>query len=106
MSELTEQEQKAVVEGVYDAYRLGRYGSEEYLPMWHELETKPLGTPEAQMVLRAVEAIIAGRDAEVRRAAGEQIAQAIEAGSPKDGCSCESCDTYRDAARIAREVTR
>lgn len=42
--------------------------------------------------------------ASIRLLTAERIAQAIEAGSPLDGCSCESCDTFRAAAHIAREV--
>jgi hypothetical protein len=46
---------------------------------------------------------LAARDAEVRRAAGEQIAQSIEvAHQTADRCDC----TYMVAAHIAREVTR
>lgn len=61
----------------------------------------------------AIDRMLAARDAEVRRATGEQIAQAIEAERPEMGLHINVTDYRRGmddglikAARIAREVTR
>lgn len=63
---LTDAEREAITEGVYDAYRLGCYSESGYQPMWHELDPKPTGTPEACAVARAVERIVAERVAAER----------------------------------------
>jgi hypothetical protein len=61
---LTDDEREALAEPVYDAYRLGKFGAKEYLPMWHELDRKPMETPEAAAVIAAVERILAARAAQ------------------------------------------
>lgn len=77
---LTDNERETITEGVYEAYRLGKYGQPDYLPMWHELDVKPTGTPEARQVIAAVEAIVAAREGEWRapiEALAEIVAHAI-----------------------------
>lgn len=69
---LAEAERESLAEPVYDTYRLGRYP--EYLPMWHELETKPVGTPEVQRLCAAVESIVAARLA----AQAGRVAEVVE----------------------------
>ncbi len=56
--DVSPEEEEFLVEPLYDAYRLGVYQTEDYLPMWHELETKPTGTPEAQELLKRVRQIV------------------------------------------------
>lgn len=58
---LTDAEIESVAEHVYEAFRLGKYGEQEYLPIWHDLETKPLDVPEVRATVAAVERILAGR---------------------------------------------
>lgn len=59
---LTDEEKAFLAEPVYDAYRLGKYGEAEYLPMWHELEIPPTETPEHRAVYAAAEKIIDARE--------------------------------------------
>lgn len=62
---LNQAEREALIEPMYDAYRLGKYAPSEYLPMWHELTAKPVGTPESVALLAAAEKIIADRTADL-----------------------------------------
>lgn len=66
MSELTTEEREALAEPMYDAWRLARFAAHEYLPMWHELDAKPTGTPEHKALYAAVERILAARIAALR----------------------------------------
>lgn len=61
LDRLVDAEREKLAEVIYDSYRLGKYGSVEYLPMWHELETKPTRTPEVHRAVGVVESIVAGR---------------------------------------------
>lgn len=67
---LTDAERGSLAEPVYDAYRLGKYGKQEYLPMWHELDhQQPPNSFELERVIDAVEAIVAAKIAEALREA-------------------------------------
>ena len=59
MKALTEQDRDAVVEQLYEAYRLGRIsGVSEHLPMWHEPESRArVPGVEAARLLEVVERI-------------------------------------------------
>lgn len=56
---LSDEDRGALAEITYDAYRLGKYGAPEYLPMWHELDDKPTATPEVDRAVATVEQIVA-----------------------------------------------
>lgn len=78
---------------------------------WDEIRSETCGCLSDEGLRVTVEGIIVSRAAEVRRTAGEQIAQAIE--EERDASSerlMEFEDGYSEghanAARIAREVTR
>ena len=43
---------------LYEAYRLGKYGSQEYLPMWHEKPADEHAVPRVELE-GAVEAVMA-----------------------------------------------
>lgn len=59
---LTDDERASLAEPVYDAYRLGKYGKQEYMPMWHELDhSQPPNSMETERVLDVVESIVAAR---------------------------------------------
>lgn len=59
MRGLTRASRELLAEPVYDAYRLGKYGESEYLDMWHELDVKPVSTPEMLRVYEVVASIVA-----------------------------------------------
>jgi hypothetical protein len=45
MTDETEALRAALAPYLYEAYRLGKYGSQEYLPMWHEKPSSELTVP-------------------------------------------------------------
>jgi hypothetical protein len=64
---LSEEEWEELAAPIYEAWRLGKYGAREYVPPWHEIQDKPVRTPEVRRAIETVECIVA-RHVEAARA--------------------------------------
>lgn len=103
--ELSEADREALAEPVYDAYRLGRYGPAEYLPMWHELAKKPTGTPEHFALFERVETLLAAqREAIAARLDQHAAIAGAHISGDDDTTTITASETYRHAAALARAV--
>lgn len=98
--DLTTTEIETLTEPLYDGYRLGVYQSQDYLPMWHELATKPTGTPEAVSLLERVRAIVVNRTA--RAETERDLLHARIHRLAKHGCGATSAELWN----IIREPRR